>query len=89
MTIDELREQLALSEAACLVQVKTARAENEQLKADIDRWHRHYASLLNEAHDENERLQAVVEAARGIALRDSPAHQRLRDALAALDRHKE
>lgn len=32
-------------------------------------------------------LEAVVEAAKGIALRQSPAHQALRQALVALDQH--
>lgn len=37
------------------------RAEIERLRADVDMWHRHYASLLNDAHDENERLRARIE----------------------------
>ena len=35
---------------------------------------------------EIELLRVVADAARGIALRDSPTHQQLREALEALDR---
>ena len=74
--------------------------ENERLREEMAEWESAHTAVVElrglvESHmdtargqwecvAENERLRAVVEAAQGIALRDSPAHQRLREALAAL-----
>jgi len=72
--IERLREEMAEWESAhaAVVELRglveshmdTARGQwecvgkRDELRAEVDMWHRHYAGLLNEAHDENERLRA-------------------------------